>query len=243
MVAASICGATLATSGTGYLLAYRLSARLWGASPQRAVSMLQHWGGFACRRLHLDLERDGMPPPGPYLYVSNHRSYLDILVLARTVGTSFVSRADIIDWPLVGAVAQAIDCVFVDRDDPYGRVRAARAVRRRLAQGNLVLFPEGTTTGLPLPGPFQPGPFRLAHRLALPIVPVTLRYSDPAAYWVDDVSLWEHLRRWIRRGQRLRTAVHFGRPLVTSSAAGPEQLAQAVYEAVCEPIRAHGEFV
>ena len=59
------------------------------------------------------------------LVVANHRSYLDILVLAGHLGAdaTFLSRHDVGDWPVVGRAARDTGVVFVDRDAPQHRAR------------------------------------------------------------------------------------------------------------------------
>lgn len=231
----------LCASGYGYLWAYRASALLRGADAERAAQMLQHWSGGANRLLGIHPRREGPLPQAPVVFLANHRSYLDVTVLAATLGASFVSRADIETWTLVGPVARAIDCVFVDRDDPQGRVRAARAILRRIRRGSLVVFPEASTFGDRLPQALEPGLFRLLRRVPVPLVPVTVRYSDRRAYWDTDVTMAEHLRRRVLAGGPLRASVHVGMPLAAGDFADAEALRRAVHAAFCGVIDRFGE--
>jgi 1-acyl-sn-glycerol-3-phosphate acyltransferase len=185
----------------------------------------------------------GERPAGRCLFVANHRSYLDVLVLTQALGATFLSRADVARWWLVGPTATAIGTVFVDRTDPHARVRAARALLRRLRTGSVVVFPEGATSGAALPAPFEAGLFRLLHRLGTPIVPVTIRYSRRAAYWVDEVGVGAHLRGRVLGGPPLAVAVHVGTPLVPGDAADADALRSAAYRAVSAPIERLGELV
>jgi len=243
MTAALPNTAALVASATGYLGAYRLSARVWGESPARALRLLQHWSRHTWTWLRLDVRVHGELSRAPCVYVSNHRSYLDIPLLAGLLPATFVSRADVATWPVVGAAAHAVGVVFVERDDLHGRVRAARALWRRLQTTSVVVFPEGTTHGARLPAAFHPGLFRLLYRRNVRIVPVTIRYSDPRAYWVDDMTLGEHLRRRVLRGPRLIGAVHIGNALTPDVHPDPDDLARAVHAAVCRPIEELGEVV
>src|SRR5581483_3731756 len=181
--------AAVAASAVGHLNLYRLSTLVGGRSPARARRILQRWSTATCRRFGIEVAVHGVPPSRVCAYAANHRSYLDIAVLSAALGATFVSRADVATWRVVGPAARAVEAVFVDRDDPRGRVRAARALARRLADASVVVFPEGTTGGGRIPAPFPSGPFRLLQHVAVPGVPVTLRYSDRRAYWTDDISL------------------------------------------------------
>jgi 1-acyl-sn-glycerol-3-phosphate acyltransferase len=223
------------------LWGYQVWARLHGASTSRAVRVLQRWSQHAWRWLRLDVRVDGRPLDEPCVYVANHRSYLDIPVLAGALGVAFMSRADVATWPVVGAAAQAVGSVFVERDDPNGRIRAARALARRLRSGSVAVFPEGTTTGDRLPAAFHPGLFRLLHRLGVPVVPVTIRYGDARAYWVEDVSLRDHLRRLEHAVRGVAAVVHIGAPLDARAHADGTSLGQAAWSAVSRPIDELGE--
>jgi 1-acyl-sn-glycerol-3-phosphate acyltransferase len=237
------CLAALATSALGHLYLYRLSALVWGHSTERAQRFLQHWSIRAWRWLGLRVEVHGHGPATHCLYVANHRSYLDVPVLSGVLGATFMSRADVASWRVVGSAAQLIGTVFVERDDPHGRVRAARGLARRLCTGSIVVFPEGTTGAGLLPGPFHPGLFRLLHHLRASVVPVTVRYSDRAAYWTDEVGLGAHLRTRVLSRPGLTAVVHIGRALSADEHADGESLERAAYRAICAPIAAYGELV
>src|SRR5262249_811792 len=79
----------------------------------RAV-WLHRWCRFACRVLGIRVTRHGsMPSSG--LLVSNHLSYLDIVVLSSIRPCVFVAKRDVATWPLFGWLAHAAGAIFVDR--------------------------------------------------------------------------------------------------------------------------------
>ena len=238
---ADAAAAVVMASAAGHLSLYRLSTVFRGRSPARALRLFQHWGRRTCRWLRVEVAVHGVAPSRPCLYVANHRSYLDVPVLAGVLGATFLSRADVARWWVIGGAARAIGTVFVDRDDPRARMRAARALARRLCTGSVVVFPEGTTGGERVPGPFQPGLFRLLHRVRIPVVPVTIRYGDRLAYWTDELTLASHLRRLVTRQRCVRAAVHIGQSLDAQAHPDGQSLAAAAYGAVCAPIDALGE--
>jgi 1-acyl-sn-glycerol-3-phosphate acyltransferase len=223
---------------------YQLSAGLReGSSEECALALLQRWSRHACGLLGLEVQAQGTPSRKPCIYVSNHRSYLDVPLLAGVLGAGFLSRSDLEHWPLVGRAARAAGTVFVDRADIHARVRAARALVRRVRTQSLVVFPEGTTHGAHFPEPFHAGIFRLLHRLNTRVVPVTIRYSDRRVYWTDDTALGQHVRHRVLTGAPLKAAVHIGDALQPRSDADAEALHHRVYEAVCAPIGELGELV
>jgi len=228
--------AALGATAAWYLGVYYASVPLSGRSRIRALSLLQRWSRRACRLLRLDVQVHGRPYAGPCVYVSNHRSYVDIPLLSAVLGVSFLSRADVAGWPIFGTVARAIGTVFVDREDPHARARAALALTRR--SESIIVFPEGTTRAERLPCEFSRGLFRLLRHIELPLVPVTIRYSDRRVYW-DDESTWaQHLRARVLDGPPITAAVHIREPLPVACCD-----AAVAASAVCQAIEEFGELV
>jgi hypothetical protein len=79
--------------------------------------------------------------------------------------------------------------------------------------------------------------------LGTTVVPVTIRYSDRRAYWVDDTTISHHLRSQVFNGPRLEGDVHIGKPLAANELPGAEDLARAVHQIMCGPIEEFGEIV
>ncbi|MBO2013134.1 lysophospholipid acyltransferase family protein [Hymenobacter negativus] len=116
------------------------------------------------------------PNPQPCVYVANHGSYVDIMMLFKYIpgflnmmGKASLARVPV--WgPLFGNVY-----ITVDRASAVSRGRAAVAARRGLAAGkSIAIFAEGRIS--PTPGkellPFLDGAFQLALEAGVPIVPV-----------------------------------------------------------------------
>ena len=87
------------------------------------------------------------PIPARGLIVSNHLSYLDILVLASVAPAAFVSKADVRGWPMFGWLATLGGTVFIERERRTHVGAVNREVERALADGvPVVVFPEGTSS-------------------------------------------------------------------------------------------------
>src|ERR1051325_9833006 len=115
--------AVVTAPAAAHRIRYQVPALLHGPSPARAQRILQRWSLHACRWLRLDVRMHGIPFVGACAYVANHRSYLDIPVLSAALGATFMSRADVAGWTLVGAAATATGAGFVERGGLRGRVR------------------------------------------------------------------------------------------------------------------------
>jgi len=227
--------------GSAYLRLWTYEA-LPRHSAERAIGFFRSWCRVACRGLRIAVDVEGgAEAKGVALFVSNHRSYLDIPVLANALPATFLAKADVEAMPLVGRVARHTGAVFVDRDDATHRMSAARALRRRLRATSVIAFPEGTTWAAPSVGPFADGPFRLARRAGIGVVPVTVRYSDRRAYWIEEVGVWEHLQRNVLRREPLRAVVHIGPRLDPADFSDAADFTRAVHRAVEAPIADRGE--
>jgi 1-acyl-sn-glycerol-3-phosphate acyltransferase len=119
----------------------------------------------------------------PILYVSNHSSWLDILVLGGRLHACFISKEEVGTWPLVGWIARLGRTVYVRRQRAStGRERDD--MRERMAGGdNLILFPEGTSSDGSRVLPFRSAFLSIAELSAhvkLPVGIVRVIVSDLA---------------------------------------------------------------
>ena len=93
-----------------------------------------------------EIVRGKMETEGAVLFVANHSSYLDITILGAVIPGSFISKAEVADWPLFGILAKLQRTVFVERAARRKVARQKSELMERLAAGDkLVLFPEGTS--------------------------------------------------------------------------------------------------
>lgn len=144
----------------------------------------------------IDVRVKGCPPEHPVVILANHHSHLDIVALSSVFPTSFLGKADILDWPLVGTGAKLCGYLFVRRGDRSSGEAAVDAILSQVeAGGRVVTFPEGTTTDQPVPQPFKPGFFKAVAGQSLTLSPVRIVYTNPVAYWVGDEDLISHLLR------------------------------------------------
>jgi 1-acyl-sn-glycerol-3-phosphate acyltransferase len=183
-----------------------------------------HFGRFyhrtLCRIIGLKLRVIGEASTArPTLYVSNHSSWLDVLVLGATLDARFVSKAEVEGWPLIGWVAKLGRTVFVSRS--RGRTGGeAHDMRLRLAAGDsLILFPEGTTSDGARVLPFRSSFFVVAGAAAS-VQPVTVVYDRlgglpvgrrdrPVFAWYGDMETGSHAWRLLRRtGTRATLVLH-----------------------------------
>lgn len=152
----------------------------------------------------------GAPPRSdtPVLFVSNHVSYIDIIVLGSVIKTCFIAKAEVAKWPGFGFLARIAQTAFVDRKRS-STGREMGGLRQRLSQGDsLVLFAEGTSSDGNRVLPFKSALFAVAEASddspPLTIQPISLAYTRldgqpmgramrPFYAWYGDMTLADHL--------------------------------------------------
>jgi len=152
------------------------------------------WGRAMCSMLGFRVEfRGHIPPGGPYLFVGNHRASLDPLVCMKYLQASPVSRADVRNYPVIGAGAERTGIIFVDKESRSSRSATKQAIYDALKAGrSIMIYPEGKTHANPLTTTFQKGSFDMAAELGVPVVPFAIEYKSTADYWDHTDSMVVH---------------------------------------------------
>lgn len=175
------------------------------------------WHNRAADILGIRITVSGPRPRAPALLVSNHVSWLDIVVLGGLTHTDFLSKYEIRKWPLVGWLAARSGTLFIRRGKNEAGTVGEQIAERLRQRGMLTLFPEGTTTDGRQVRPFFSRLFAAAIETGTDVTPVALRYHidgdyDPIAPYTDDQSIFENLRGVIPR-ERTAVNVVFGDPI------------------------------
>jgi lyso-ornithine lipid O-acyltransferase len=193
------------------LLAIPVQAVLVRLPGHGKVAFPRFYHATACRLIGLRVQVVGQPAEGrPVLFLSNHSSWLDILVLGGVLEACFVSKAEVAGWPLIGTVARLGRTVFVSRSRG-ATGREADTMRSRLEAGDsLILFPEGTSNDGTRVLPFRSS-FLATAGAARQVQPVSVVYDRlgglparrrdrPIFAWYGDMDIGSHSWRLLRRG-------------------------------------------
>jgi len=116
----------------------------------------------------------------PAVFLFNHQSQLDVLVLAKLLRGGFtgVAKKELANSPGFGLMFRLADVAFVDRQDNAQARKALEPAVQKLHEGiSLVIAPEGTRSATPALGPFKKGAFHVAMQAGVPIVPIVIRNS------------------------------------------------------------------
>jgi 1-acyl-sn-glycerol-3-phosphate acyltransferase len=156
---------------------------------------MHRWARRLLPALGVELEIQGHPRSDIPLWVANHLSWVDPVVLMslRPMGT--IAKGEVASYPIIGRWAKKSGIHFVDRGDATSRAAALASFTTSLQDGcDMLLFPEGTTTRGERLATFYEGGLRAAFDLGLPAQP--LRISSPAPHypWTDKETLLPHLQ-------------------------------------------------
>ncbi len=123
---------------------------------------------------------EGAPPSPPFLLVSNHLSWVDVLLLGSAVPATFVAKSELAGWPFVGSICRSAGVIFVDRESRRDLVRVSEELERALAAGaGVILFAEGTSTAGEAVAPFRPSLLDHPARAGSPVHWAALSYATP----------------------------------------------------------------
>jgi 1-acyl-sn-glycerol-3-phosphate acyltransferase len=111
--------------------------------------------------------------------VSNHISWLDIMVLNAAHPSRFVSKAAVKSWPLLGSLITGAGTLYIERESRRDAMRVVHHMAERLRAGDiLTVFPEGTTSDGRTLLPFHANLLQAAIAADVPVLPLALRFVD-----------------------------------------------------------------
>ena len=122
-----------------------------------------------------------LDPKQTYVFVSNHRSYLDTATLfiytGRRIG--LLAKKELLKVPVLGVGMGFVNVMAIDRTNRESAIRTTEAAAKRIQSGvSFGVFVEGTRAK---PGellPFKKGAFYMAKQTGVPVVPVAIKNSD-----------------------------------------------------------------
>lgn len=183
----------------------------------------QRWARQVLAILEIEVQTNAPAPVGfAGLVVSNHLSWLDVLVLQSLMPSSFVAKTEVRRWPLVGWLSHACATIFVDRSSARSAHAMVDDTAAAIRQGHaVVVFPEGTSSDGQSLGHFHANIFESAVRAGAPVQWFSLRYQDAdtgatatAAHFTGDMSLAQSLQQ-VTASSVIRARVHVGDQVAT----------------------------
>lgn len=151
------------------------------------------------------LGEENVPKDQPVLYVPNHRSFFDILLLyTRVPGlTGFVAKDSLLKAYLLRDWMKKLHCLFLNRENPREGLKTILQGIENINNGiSMCIFPEGTRNKV---GdemlPFKEGSMKMAEKTGCLVIPVAL--SNTADIFEDHLP-------WVRS---CKVVVEYGTPI------------------------------
>ena len=179
----------------------------------------------------------------PTLYVCNHSSYVDILVLGTFIPARFVAKKEVGKWPIMGWLATKQGTIYIDRSR-NAIADGTEKLIEHLNQGeSLILFPEGTTSDGCRILPFGSSFFDVAMKNNVVVQPITITYAcwdglpmprfmrKLCGWFSPDIDMVPHL--WsIAQWGTVQVVVDLHPPLNPQDFSSRKALSQASFEVV-----------
>jgi 1-acyl-sn-glycerol-3-phosphate acyltransferase len=218
-----------------------------GLPMRRLIPMYYH---RVCLKLFgVRVELRGEPTTNrPLLFVANHSSWLDHLILSAATPVVFIAKKEISSWPVFGTLARLQRSIFVDRSRRQETGAVNQEISARLTSGDpVVLYGEGTTGD-----GNRVLPFRSALLGAMSMTvgrgetgylqPVSIAYTKlqglpmgrqhrPVAAWFGDMSITKHIGRMLKIGG-IDAVVTFGPEMAVTPEMDRKSVAKALEQSV-----------
>lgn len=180
--------------------------------------IFRRWAKATAALLGVKINAQGQPPRGAFFLVSNHLSYLDIVVFAALTDCVFIAKTEVARWPVIGFLCRCMNTIFIDRGKRRDTARAGALIEKALRQGRgVVLFAEGTSTQGAEVLPFKSALLEQASRASFAVSYAALSYRAPegqspahlSVCWWGEMTFLKHLFELLHLSE-IRASVRFG---------------------------------
>lgn len=174
-----LCFTTLTIFAPLYIVALMIFG------PAKTVWLRQWYGKILIFSTFCHLEVSGLIPDKSraFIYVANHQSMFDALMVAAAIPGNFsvIAKKGLLNIPVFGSVVKRMGFIFIDRLNRQAAGRSIALSADKIRSGTSVLiFPEGTRTKTGAIGLFKSGAFILARATKAPLVLVGISGSYEA---------------------------------------------------------------
>ena len=198
----------------------------------------------------IKINLEGFPEKRNTLFISNHISYLDIIILGSVVNGRFVAKSEIQSWPFINKLCSLGRTIFVNRDD-FVKVKGQLGeITDSLSKGfSVILFPEGTSSDGSRVLPFKTsllGATEGEQTRNLNLQPISISYSKldgipieikfrPFFAWFGNMDLVSHAWKFMGLGLS-EVKVKFHKPRKFSFFKNRKKAAEYCYNLIATQI-------
>lgn len=213
----------------------------------RHDGIIERWCRDVLDILDIRVFVQGQMPPGrmrSVLFVANHISWMDILLVNASQRVRFVAKEEVRSWPLIGWIAARTGTLFLKRTSTHQLARVMKSTAASLRHGDCIaIFPEGTTTDGRSVQAFHSGLFQSAIEAQALIRPVGISYHrddgsiDTDIAFLGSQSLVSSILNVLTR-PTTQVRLSFTNP-IDSSAGDRRRLADSCQKAVEQSLATH----
>ena len=213
---------------------------------QRIVILLikKFWSRAVMKTIGIKWELVGLKSEA-HIFVSNHISWIDILVINSTLDVVFVAKKEVRSWPGLGLLAVLGQTIFIERKS-LGALSHKWAVEESLKKGqSIFFFPEGTSTDGSIIKKFKSSLFEVCYsetfkeKILGSVQPLTIIYKSPIqndpsfySFWREEDTIFENIKKIIKTERQGRVRLVFHKPIKFNKCGDRKRLSYACYKAV-----------
>lgn len=181
-----------------FLSGYFISCIFIKHSKKRALKLRHNFLKYFCIPvLNIQIKLEGELPSGKGIYICNHRSFTDPLVICRYVDAFVIAKNEVSNYPLINIGAELTGVIWVDRDSKESRKDTRFKMVETIDKGyNILVFPEGTVSTTPQTLPFKVGTFMEAAQRQIPVFPMAIEYKSKKDLWLVNNFVLLFLRQY-----------------------------------------------
>jgi len=216
--------------------------------PTRGISstIIRSWLGMVARSLGVRIKTFGNALPEKTLFVANHISWLDILVLGHLTPIHFLSKREVKTMPVIGWLATRAGTLYIHRGNKESASESSSEITAVLKQRhNSLIFAEGTTTNGHIKK-FHSRMMQSAIDAHAMVQPVAIFYPvlnpekqkteiNPVTLFIGGTTIGESADL-IFREPRIDVEVHYLEP-IDSTGKTRNEIAQHAYDEVVDAIK------
>lgn len=189
----------------------------WKYKSDLIALRLVQWG-FKCMLFvagtkPIVIGEENVPKDQPVLYIPNHRSYFDILLIySRVPGlTGFVAKDSLLKFYLLRDWMKKLHCLFLNRENPREGLKTILQGIENINNGiSMCIFPEGTRNKVDEMLPFKEGSLKMAEKTGCLVIPVALS---------NTAEIFENHMPWLRS---CKVVIEYGTPIDPKTLSRPE---------------------
>lgn len=199
-----------------WILAYLVMSIFKRHTPERAFKLRKSWLGHICHPLlNIQVKVEGSPQQEACIYICNHRSFADPIVLCRYLDAYVIAKAEVANYPLINKGAEITGVIYVKRENKESRNEVRDMMIEKIKEGyNVLVFPEGTVGVEEFTINFRSGTFYEAAENNVKIAPVAMEFRDEKDLWLVPNFINQYISQFSKWSTDVK--VSFG-PVLQSS--------------------------